>query len=284
MTTKPATILASEVQMMKSKHTGRKYRISISLPYACFKSRLKAWPFAEPLKKWPVVYLTDANWYFGMVTDIIRPMAWCGGTTDAIVVGIGYPEDKDPQETWREAVARRSYDFTPVPDEGYEKGNSELVQRPSPTGGAGDFLDFIQHELIPVIEKNFQADPQKRVLVGHSLGGLFTTFALFEEPDLFNTYIIGSPALGYGNKFTFKREEMFAKRRKKLAIKVHLWAGEREEAPDDTLLSDTIRFGAILESRKYKGLALVKQIFTNQNHCEVIALGFQAGLKMALGK
>jgi hypothetical protein len=284
MTTKPATVLASQVQMMKSKHTGRKYRISICLPYAYFKSRLKTWPFAEPLKKWPVVYLTDANWYFGMVTDIIRPMAWCGSTTDAIIVGIGYPEDKDPQETWREAVARRGYDFTPVRDEGYEKENGELVQRPSPTGGAGDFLNFIKHELVPVIEKDFRADSKKRVLVGHSLGGLFAAFALFEEPGLFDAYIIGSPALSYGDKFTFNREELFAKRRKKLAAKVHLWAGEREEASADTILSDTIRFGAILESRKYKGLALVKQIFTNQNHCEVIAPGFQAGLKMALEK
>jgi hypothetical protein len=43
-----------------------------------------------------------------------------------------------------------------------------------------------------------------------------------------------------------------------------------------------VRFGAILKSRKYKGLSLVTQIFANENHCEVIAPGFQAGLKMAL--
>jgi hypothetical protein len=38
----------------------------------------------------------------------------------------------------------------------------------------------------------------------------------------------------------------------------------------------------ISESRKYTGLLLVRQIFANENHCEVIAPGFQAGLKMAL--
>jgi hypothetical protein len=49
-------------------------------------------------------------------------------------------------------------------------------------------------------------------------------------------------------------------------------------------VSETVRFGAILESRKYKGLTLVKRIFTDENHCEVITPGFQAGLKMALEK
>jgi uncharacterized protein len=282
MTTKPATILASEVRMMRSKYTGRKYRISVSLPYAYFKSLVSAWPFDKPLKKWPVIYLIDANYFFGMVTDIVRQMAWCGSTTDAIVVGIGYPEDKDPQEAFRDSIAWRLYDFTPVRDEGNEKETEELVKRPSPSGGADGFLNFIRHELIPVIEKDFTADPKKRILAGHSLGGLFTAYALFEEPSLFDTYIVGSPALAYGDRFTFKQEELFVKRRKKLAAKVHLWTGEHEEASDYTMLSDTIRFGAILESRKYKGLILVKQIFTNQNHCEVVAPGFQMGLKMAL--
>jgi hypothetical protein len=45
-----------------------------------------------------VVYVLDGNWYAGMVAGMIRPMAWCGSTSDAIVAGIGYAEDKDPAE------------------------------------------------------------------------------------------------------------------------------------------------------------------------------------------
>lgn len=282
MTTKSATILSSEVRMMKSKQTGRKYRLSISLPYASFKSDLTAWPFNKPLERWPVVYLTDGNWYFGMVTDIVRNMGMFGHTTEAIVVGIGYPEGQNPQEALRDSIARRFHDFTPIRDEGVEKSIEELVKRPSLTGGAGDFLNFNKHELIPVIEQDFQADPHKRILAGHSLEGTFAAFALLEGPGLFHTYIIGSPWLAYGDRFVFKREELYAKRRKKLAAKVHLWVGEHEESAGDSGLSDMIRFGAILESRQYKGLTLVKQILANQHHNEVIAPGFLEGLKMAL--
>jgi predicted alpha/beta superfamily hydrolase len=266
---------------MKSKFSKRKYRISISLPYAYFESSNKSWPFETPLEKWPVVYLLDGNWFFGMVTDIVRNMAWFGKITDAIVVGIGYPDKQDPQEAWRNTILRRFYELSPVRDEGFETWVASALNRPQ-TGGAREFLNFIKYELIPVIQQDFRTDPKNRILAGHSLGGTFTAYALLENPDLFNTYIIGSPFLSFGNGFTFKHEEQFAERHKRLAAKVHLWVGDLEETLDDTTFSDTIRFAAILESRKYKGLTLNKQIFPDLEHSEVIAPGFQAGLKWAL--
>ena len=281
--TKSVVVISSETRIMASKYSGRKYRISIGLPYAYHKSRGSGGPFDNPLEHWPVIYVVDGDLYFGMVTDIVRAMAWCGTTTDAIVVGIGYPQDKDPQEAWRNIYAWRSGDLTPARDEVSDQGIATWVKRPASSGGASDFLKFIQYELIPTIDKDFRTAPQRRILAGHSFGGVFAAFALFEAPGLFSTYLVGSPALAHGDRFIFKHEEAFAKRHKKLAAQVHLWAGGREEALNgSSILSDTIRFGAILEGRRYRGLKLVKQIFQDEYHCEVIAPGFQAGLKMAL--
>lgn len=286
MPPKPVTVPASEIRIMRSKHTGQKYRFSISIPYASLKSDRRDWPFNKPLERWPVVYVLDGNWYFGLVTAMIRNMAWfdkwSGTTTDAIVVGIGYPEDEDPQEALCDQTTRRFHDLSPIRDEDTEKLMGSLLMRPVSTGGAADFLNFIRDELIPIIDNEFPTDSRKRTLVGHSLGGTFAAFALFEEPGLFQTYIIGSPWLQYGNRSIFKREETFAKRHKKLAAKVHLSVGENEESLEGTDVSDVIRFGAILEGRNYKGLTLVKQIFADLEHNEVIAPGFVAGLKIAL--
>ena len=47
MTSKVATIQASEMRMMEAKHTGRKYRIKISLPHVYAKTRVEAWPFID---------------------------------------------------------------------------------------------------------------------------------------------------------------------------------------------------------------------------------------------
>ncbi|MCX6081617.1 MAG: alpha/beta hydrolase-fold protein [Chloroflexi bacterium] len=285
MTANQATILASEVRMMKSKSSGREYRISIALPYAYFDSPNKSWPNDNPLEKWPVVYLTDANWYFGMVTDMVRQMAWCDSTTDAIIVGIGYPEeDKDAAEVMLDTAAWRQKDFLPVRDEKVEEKFSKFLERKVETGGAGNFLEFIKQELIPTIEAEFKADPKRRILAGHSFGGIFSAFALLKEPGLFESYVIASPSLGYGDQYVFKQEEEYARSHKKLPAKVYLCVGGLEESTDIFMVSNMVRFGAILEGRKYKGLSLVSKIFANENHCEVVPLCFQAGLKMALKK
>jgi uncharacterized protein len=284
MTSQPATILASEVRMIESRHTGRHYRITISLPLGYAKAPGEGWPFNDTPAKWPVVYVLDANWYFGMVTDIIRPMAWCGSTTDAIVVGIGYAEAPDPIEAFRESFTRRNLDLTPVRDEAEEKSLEEEHRRPAPTGDAGNFHKFIKDELIPMVENDYHADPARRILVGHSYGGLFALFALFESPDLFDTLIVGSPTLSYGHRLTFQREEAFAQQHQKLPARIYVYVGELEEDINDTTLTDTLRLTAILQSRNYAGFSLVKHVFLDQNHCEVVASGFQAGLKLALKK
>jgi predicted alpha/beta superfamily hydrolase len=284
MPTKPATTLASEVRLMQSKHTGRKYRISIALPYAYFEERNPTWPFNKPLKKWPVVYLTGADYYFGMVADMVRSMGWCGRTTDAIVVGIGYPENSVPQEAWRNVEASREHDFSPIRDQKREADLSNFLKQNVETGGANEFLQFIKQELIPVIESEFNADPKRRILAGHSMAGLFTAFALFAEPGLFESYIIGSPWFWYADGTIFKHEEQFAQRRKRLKARVHLWVGELEEAHDDPAVSELFRFESILRSRNYKGLMLIKQVFADESHCEVPAPGFHASLKWLLEK
>jgi predicted alpha/beta superfamily hydrolase len=270
--------------MLDSSHTGRQYRITISLPYAYTKSRFEGKPFDYATTQWPVVYLLDANWFFGMATDIVRQMAWCGGTSDAIVVGIGYPEEADPQETWRASFARRYADLTPHHNEVLEKEMGEFTKRPVDTGDAGNFHKFIRNELIPLIEQEYRADPSKRILLGHSRGGNFAAYALFEAPDLFDTFLIVSCDPGDEDRFIFKQEEAFARAYQKLPAKVYLLAGDLEEGLDNTTLTNTLRFAAILESRNYEGFSLVKRVITDTNHCEVVAPAFQAGLMFALKK
>lgn len=265
---------------MDSKHTGRTYRISISLPYAY--SNPERWPFGAKPERWPVVYVLDANFWFEMVAGIVHSMAWCGGTADAIVVGIGYPEAENPEDTWMETMARRNQDFTPVRSEAREKSMEEMTKRPIQTGDAKRFHQFIGNELIPAVERDYRADPSRRVLAGHSLGGGFSAFALFEAPDLFDAFVIGSCAASQFDQCLFKREEAFAQDHRKLTSKVYLWVGELEEGADNTTLTDTLRFAALLASRSYEGLSVVKQVLADLNHCEGVAPGFQSGLRFAL--
>lgn len=278
----PFTVLGSETHVMKSSHTGRTYRITVSLPLGYSALPGDDWPFHDTPAKWATVYVLDGNWYAGVAAGIIRPMAWCGGTVDAIVVGIGYFEDADPKEAFREAFTRRDHDLTPAWDEASEKSMTSQFKRPVPNGDAAGFHRFIKEELIPFTECEYRADPAQRILVGHSYGGLFALFSMFQTPDLFNTLIVGSPTLPYANRFTFQQEEAFAREHKGLPVKIYLFVGELEESDEDRRVTDTLLLADTLQSRGYEGFSLVKRVFEDQNHCEVIAPGIQWGLKYAL--
>jgi predicted alpha/beta superfamily hydrolase len=143
---------------------------------------------------------------------------------------------------------------------------------------------YSQQELIPLIEQEYRTDPAKRILAGHSHGGLFTVFAMLQEPRLFSSYIASSPSLDFAENSMFALESEYAKKHKRFPAQIYLSAGELEVGCDDTTLTDMYRFAALLESRKYKGFSLTKQMFLDNNHCEVAAPAFQAGLKMALKK
>jgi len=278
-----ASILNSETHSFTSESTGRVYRITISLPLGYAATANDSWPFNRTPETWPVVYVLDGNWYFGMVTDMIRPTSWCGSISDAIVVGIGYPEDDNPIEAFREVFTRRDHDLSPVVDETLSKEMEAQYGRPVPNGDAANFLKFIRGELVPFIEKTYRADAARRVLVGHSYGGLFAAYAMFEAPSLFQTLIIGSPSLAYGDRVVFQREATYAMTHDSLVANVFIYVGDEEiVALNDTTLTDTLRFAAILENRKYKGLSITKRVFLEFNHCEVAAPGIHWGLKCAL--
>ena len=269
-----ATIPATEVRTFKSRNVAQEYRVSIALPYSYL---------SEPLKRYPTIYLVDANFYFGMVTELTRTMTFCGEIPETIVVGIGYPLDEPLSDAFKQMYALRSRDFTPVVDRKQEEKDAKWLKvNRVRTGGAARFLQLIKSELIPMIETEYRASSTGRILVGHSYGGLFVLSALFQQPELFKGYVASSPSLWYGNKVMFKRESQFSKTHKALPLKLYLGVGELEENTDLHMVSNTIQFAACMESREYKDFTLVKQIIGNCGHCESTSSTFQAGLRAVL--
>ena len=55
------------------------------------------------------------------------------------------------------------------------------------------FLSFLENEIIPFVKSNYRTLNYK-ILVGHSLGGLFAINTLLNKPDLFNAIVAASPA------------------------------------------------------------------------------------------
>jgi predicted alpha/beta superfamily hydrolase len=60
-----------------------------------------------------------------------------------------------------------------------------------PVNQPDKFLEFIENELIPNVEKNFNV--KKRILFGHSFAGGFVINSMIKSPGLFDNYIASSP-------------------------------------------------------------------------------------------
>ena len=263
-----ASIPGTEVRTITAQSNEQEYRISVALP--------SSYP-AQPERFYPTIYLPDAYFYFGMVTELTRVMVLCGEFPETIVVGIGFPLHEPLAEVTKEVRRLRTRDLTPVPD-------PEEAFDGEPGGGAPAFLAFIQSELIPLIEREYRSDAAARVLAGHSAGGLFALYALFCQPDLFAGYSVASPSLYWGNRVTFDYEAAFANGRTSLPVKIHFGIGDHED-PDPTdseFYRDYYQLVERLESRKYTGLSLTKHIAENCNHCASTAPTFQAGLQAVL--
>ncbi len=64
---------------------------------------------------------------------------------------------------------------------------------------ADRFLQFLKQDLIPWTEAQYRTQPF-RILVGHSLTGLFTLHTFLNSPDTFNAYLALSPALWWDDE------------------------------------------------------------------------------------
>ena len=83
----------------------------------------------------------------------------------------------------------------------YEDGNVRSRDYTAPSterenwGGASNFADMLERELIPLIERRFPSDSKKRIIFGNSLGGQFVLYCALFRSDLFWGHIASNPAL-----------------------------------------------------------------------------------------
>lgn len=213
-----------------------------------------------PAAGWPLLVMTDGNATFpfafaSMVTQAPYPT---GTNVDwGVIAAIGYPSD-EPYD-----ALRRAWDLGPPPIKSYPpyfEGGS-----PVRIGGTGDLLDFIENQLFPRLDEMVPTDATRRSLFGHSFGGLFTLYALFERPGLFTNWIAASPTIYWeGNEIL--NNEASRKRIPGPAAFLHLSAGEHEGdmlAPFQYLNDDA---ASRLEKRKIeRTVALAREMAIRLN-------------------
>ncbi len=239
----PVTLLlgASEDRVIHSAVVDDDYRISVALPLSYA---------AQPNRTYPVLYVLDPHLSFGTVTDVAHTGPIGGEMPELIVVGIGYPTDLLGARASRE----RDYHRQPAP-----------------------FLQFIREELMPVINADYRTNPADVGIIGHSYGGEFVLYALFQAPDLFTRYLAGSPDFAV----VTRHERAYAEAHSALPAQVVISVGSRDEPSSSQAALEA--FVSTLNSRGYEGLDLVTLVFDGATHFDSRPLHHVSALIAAYG-
>lgn len=148
---------------LDSDRLGHVRRVFVSLPS----------DYAKGEERYPVLYLLDGDRLFESTAAAARFLASAGAIPPLIVVGVANDVD-------------RGYYLTPPFDRWLSR-----------SGGADEFLGFLETELIPWVDSEYRTAPH-RTLAGSSFGGIFVLHALYSKPDLFHAYLAASPSLHMG--------------------------------------------------------------------------------------
>lgn len=248
----PATVPRSERHTLAVKANGTTYRIDVALPYR---------PRDEG---WPVVYVLDGDASFGGAASSLRGMLFDAIVPPMLVVGI------TPSGALPERMAARTRDF--MPDQ-----------------GAAAFLTGLTGEIVPWVEARYPVERGRRVLYGHSAGGLFATYGFFRAPGSFTACLASSPALWHLGRSLYAFESTLAgdtPPRGKLFLSI----GELEQPPGNArgaLFQNVDRLAWLvraLEQRAYEDVQVHHRVFPGDTHTTVAGRALCHGVWWSLGR
>ena len=167
-----------QYEVLQSKQLDEQRRILVILPDDYL---------TNTNKKYPVIYLLGAYGDLPMLTGMLERLQQQDSAPQAIVAMI---ENTD-----------RTRDLTPTVNQD--------PRGPVGQGGGGDkYLDFIEFELIPHMNKTFRTHDFK-IVMGSSIGGLLVIHSLQSRPHLFQAHMAFSPAVWWADRTTAKETKAF---------------------------------------------------------------------------
>lgn len=177
----PALLKLAEETAIYSPLTDQNYRIQVAA-------------LGEPdAQGYPVLYLLDGDAMMPMALSMIRGLMMGPNASrkGVLLVAIGY-SDADPLD-----LAARARDYTPP----------SLAMDEHEYGGADKFHQFLISTLKPMIAKKYSLNEAQQGIYGHSFGGLYALYSLFNYPEDFQYYLISSPSIWWSEDIVLGDEE-----------------------------------------------------------------------------
>jgi predicted alpha/beta superfamily hydrolase len=204
---------------------------------------------------YPVIYLLDgsADEDFIHVTGLVQfnTFPWIDRVPKSIVVGI--------------ANTDRKRDFT------FPTTIAEDKTKYPTTGHSDQFMNFIEKELQPYIEKKYKTNAD-RMIIGQSLGGLLAAEILLKRPNLFNRYVIISPSIWWDNGSLLNFSSRIEKDNFVTETSVYIGVGKEgaTPGPNPRVMEDDARLLAQkLKRSKSKSVTVDFDFLPQENHATI---------------
>lgn len=263
--TAPAAVY-EQIVIMPSRHASRSYRIQIFRP-----------PAPPPPQGYPVFYVTDGAMGFRQAADQMLSR----GLVDlrpALIVGIAHPSNDV-----FDFIRQRTWDLTPDRPRGRFRAEFASWAKfggygEDDTGGAEQFYRFLVEELRPWLADIAPIDPADQALYGHSLGGLFGLYVMFNHLHAFQTYALSSPTLVWNDGAVLSAEAAFSAAivQGQIAPRLLLMRGGTE---DNQTMAALARRLQTLQGRER--FVVEKIVFRGENHMSVTPASLSRALTFA---
>jgi len=207
--------------------------------------------------KYPILILLDGSTHFKTASGIVNFMSSDRNRNyfmpETIIVAI---ENVD-----------RERDFTVT---------KLKTKRPNRMGGGRNFLNFIEKELIPFIDKNYRTKPT-RTLVGHSLGGLLTLNSYMDKNSIFDAYISIDPSIWWNEETMKNKVDSISQ----ISLNKKLYLATANQGEDNYERNKKRHdlLYAIMKEKSDGHLNVEIEYFEKENHRSVPLIALYEGLK-----
>lgn len=252
--------------------SGRKYHVWVDLPVS----------YDREARSYPVVFVTDARLWFLVVRGLGRVLSQGGQNVEQfILVGLA-------GENGADFAAARARDLTPS-DPRRRDEEARRDYGADAYGEAGRYRDYVEKVVFPFISSRYRADMRRTVYMGHSYGGLFGAYTLLTRPQMFQSYLLGSPSLWFDRRylFEFAREQLAGSSKQQRRVMIvaggyeTIWPGPRYFKTVD-IVRDAESFAEILRAASSPGSVIVTEIMPGEDHFTVFPSLISRGLLWAL--
>ncbi len=170
-------------------------------------------------------------------------------------------------------LANRRHELTPA-------ASGTTAQLYPAAGGADQTMQFMADELLPWVDAHYPTLPT-RVLVGHSLGGLFALYAMAARPDVFRIVIALSPPLNWNDGALSADVAGHLAGDTQRERTLFLASGGLEPSIDEPTTAFATRLTALLDSLHTHHLRFERRRYPRDTHEMTPLPGLVDGLRMA---